>query len=182
MCVCIFVFVYFLSFRVYFVYLYSYLRRICVFPAFTCCRSPLLLTSRHLPVNAGALRWELAAPFINRLQPAERYFRACLRILTPFFCISATNARQKLYLFPRHFSFWSWRSSNITSPLSQVLWADQQESLCLDWHHCRREKYDLGDTCMDWARIPILSSRCVRSKAKQIPRQKIVEQPPCHVV
>ena len=27
-----------------------------------------------------------------RLQPAKRYFRACLRILTPFSCISATNA------------------------------------------------------------------------------------------
>ena len=52
-CVCIFVFVYFLSFCVYFVYSYSYLRRICVFPAFSAARSPLLLTSRHLPVNAG---------------------------------------------------------------------------------------------------------------------------------
>ena len=27
-----------------------------------------------------------------RLQPAKRYLRACLQILTPFFCISATNA------------------------------------------------------------------------------------------
>ena len=27
-----------------------------------------------------------------RLQPAKRYFRACLRILTPFFYISATDA------------------------------------------------------------------------------------------
>ena len=27
-----------------------------------------------------------------RLQPAKRYFLACLRILTLFFCISATNA------------------------------------------------------------------------------------------
>ena len=31
--------------------------------------SPPLLTSRHLPANASAVRWQLAAPFINQLQP-----------------------------------------------------------------------------------------------------------------
>ena len=93
-CVCIFVFVYFLSFRVYFVYLYSYLRRICVFPAFSAADSPRCLTIVHLPVKLTAVRWDSTAPFINRLQPAERYFWAFFRILTPFFCISATNARQ----------------------------------------------------------------------------------------
>ena len=56
--------------------------------------SPPLLTSRHLPANASAVRWQFAAPFINQLKPAWRYFRAYLRILTPFFPISATNARQ----------------------------------------------------------------------------------------
>ena len=99
-CVCIFVFVYFLSFRVYFVYSYSYLRRICVFPAFSAARSPLLLTSRHLPVNAGDDRWDSPAPFINEPQPAERDFWPYRRVLTLYFSISAKNAWQKMYFHP----------------------------------------------------------------------------------
>ena len=52
-CVCIFVLVYFLSFRVY---LYTYLRRICVFLAFsgfTCCS---LSSSPHQPAFTGKRR------------------------------------------------------------------------------------------------------------------------------
>ena len=67
------VFLYILSFCVYFVYLYSYLKHICVFPSFSslpAAHCTPLLTSRHLPAKLSADRWELAAPFINELQSA----------------------------------------------------------------------------------------------------------------
>ena len=99
-CVCIFVFVYFLSFRVYFVYSYSYLRRICVFPAFSAARSPLLLTSRHLPVNAGDDRWDSPAPFINRLQPAATVFPGVFANFDPVFPYFCHECTAKIVFVP----------------------------------------------------------------------------------
>ena len=99
-CVSIFVFVYFLSFCVYFVYSYSYLRRICVFPAFSAARSPLLLTSRHLPVNAGDDRWDSPAPFINRLQPAATVFPGVFANFDPVFLYFCHECTAKIVFVP----------------------------------------------------------------------------------
>ena len=98
-CVSIFVFVYFLSFRVYFVCLYLYLKRICVFASFTCCS---LLTSRHLPVKLTADRWESPAPFINRPRPAGRDFWPHFWIFTQFFFVFLLRMHGNIGHWPTH--------------------------------------------------------------------------------